>query len=92
MMEGMKLFRLIRDYLVGYEDLMFRGKRLVILKTWRKGVLEQIHGVHMSTASCLNRARETVCWPEMSQHVKGRARKCTICESKQRDLKGNHCF
>ena len=69
----------IRDELVVEDGLIFRGHRLVIPKSLRRRVTDQLHASHQGVASTLRRARELVFWPNMSAELKDHISMCDIC-------------
>ena len=71
----------IRDELSISEGLIFRGERVVIPKSMRKGMIERLHSSHLGENSCLKRARECLYWPNMNSEVKDYIKKCDVCRS-----------
>lgn len=69
----------IRGELVAEDGLIFRGDRLVIPKSLRKSVADQLHASHQGVASTLRRARELVFWTNMSEELKDRIGMCDVC-------------
>ena len=61
----------VRDELTAQEGVILRGERVVIPKSMRKGILEDLHTAHQGVESTLRRARESVYWPNMSRDIKG---------------------
>lgn len=49
-----------RDELVIYNDLVNKGRRLVIPKALRADMKEKLHSTHMSIESSLRRARDCI--------------------------------
>ena len=59
-----------RSFLVESEGLVYRGEQLVVPRSLRKDMLQQIHSSHIGTGGCVRRAKE-VCtgqeWVLMSE-------------------------
>ena len=70
-----------RDELSVYNGLIFKGERLVILKTMRQQMKEEVHSSHIGTNGCLRRARECMFWPGMSAEIKEFIAQCEICQT-----------
>ena len=71
----------ICDELSTSDGLIFRGERVVIPKSMRKGMLERLHSSHLGENSCLRRARESLYWPGMNSAVKDYIQTCDVCQS-----------
>ena len=71
----------VRDELSVSEGLIFRGERVVIPKSMRKGMIERLNSSHLGENSCLKRARECLYWPNMNSEVKDYIKKCDVCRS-----------
>ena len=69
----------IRDELVVQDGLILRGDRVVIPKTLRKEMIEDLHAAHRGIESSLRRARESIYWPNMNSEVKDYISRCEIC-------------
>ncbi len=69
----------VRDELTAQEGVILRGERVVIPKSMRKGILQDLHTAHRGIESTLRRARESVYWPNMSRDIKEYISRCEIC-------------
>ena len=71
----------LRDELTTQEGLVFRGDRVVIPKSLRKQVLNELHAAHQGIVSTSRRARETVYWPHLNQELKDHISRCITCDT-----------
>lgn len=77
----------IRDELAVTGGLVFRGERLVIPKSMRSEIKNDIHSGHQGVESCLRHAREHVFWPGMNKELKEWIQACETC----REFEQTHC-
>ena len=52
------------------DRLLFKSDRLVVPKTMRPDVLNDLHGAHLGENKSLSLARDYVFWPSMTAHIK----------------------
>ena len=71
----------IRDELTVQNGLIFKGNRIVIPKTLRKFMMENIHASHIGVEGCLRRARESLFWPAMNAEIKDYIQRCETCRT-----------
>ena len=50
-------------------NVIFKGNCIVVPKSLRKGMLQQIHTGHLGEAKCKARARGILYWPGMSSYI-----------------------
>jgi hypothetical protein len=60
----------VRDELTVQEGVVLRGERVVIPKSLRKEILEDLHAAHQGVESTLRRARESIYWPNVNREIK----------------------
>ena len=70
----------VRDELSTAQGLIFRGERLVIPKTMRQKIKENLHLGHNGIDATLRQAREHVYWPGMNQEIKEWIATCETCQ------------
>jgi transposase InsO family protein len=63
------------------DGLLFKSDRIVVPRTLRAGVLDDIHGAHLGESKSLCFARDYIFWPSMTAQVKDRVRSCSICNA-----------
>ncbi|KAK3882515.1 hypothetical protein Pcinc_013114 [Petrolisthes cinctipes] len=63
--------------------LVFKGARLVVPRTLRSRVFQQLHAVHMGIEATRRRARESVFWPGLNGHIKDMVSRCSTCAAVQ---------
>ncbi|CAB4004970.1 Transposon Ty3-G Gag-Pol poly [Paramuricea clavata] len=69
----------IRDEMSIQDGLVFRGERVVIPQAMRSKMLGKVHNSHLGVNGCLNRARECLYWPGMSNNIKNHVSTCEAC-------------
>ena len=70
-----------REELSVEDGLLFKKDRLVVPRSMRAGMLDEIHGAHMGESKSLSYARDYVFWPGMTAQVKDRVRSLGICNA-----------
>ncbi len=70
----------IRHELTVKDDLILYGNRIIIPQTMRKDILHKLHAAHQGRDRVLNRARQIVFWPGISNDVSNMVRRCNQCE------------
>jgi transposase InsO family protein len=63
------------------DGLLFKSDRIVVPRTLRAEVLDDIHGAHLGESTILCFARDYIFWPSMTAQVKDRVRSCSICNA-----------
>ena len=63
-----------------YDNILFRGSRIVIPKTLQKDMLTKIHSSHQGMQKCKSRARESLFWPGMNADIENVVSRCTTCQ------------
>ena len=63
---------------------IYKGHRIVIPKLMRQEILENLHQSHMGISKTKARARETVYWPNINQHIEMLIKKCKVCQTYQK--------
>ena len=77
-----------RDELSVYNDIIFKGERIVIPLSMRPEMLEKVHESHLGIEKSRSRARDIMFWPKMSQDIENLISKCAVCqESRNRNHK-----
>ncbi|KAK3891350.1 hypothetical protein Pcinc_004793 [Petrolisthes cinctipes] len=71
--------------------LVFKGARLVVPRTLRSRVLQQLHAAHMGIEATRRRARESVFWPGLNGHIKDMVSRCSTCAAVQPSQARNPC-
>ena len=63
------------------DGLLFKSDRIVVPRSLRAEVLDEIHGPHMGESKSLSFARDYVFWPSMTAQIKDRVSSCSICNA-----------
>ncbi|XP_054713060.1 uncharacterized protein K02A2.6-like [Uloborus diversus] len=64
-------------------DLIFLGHRLVVPKTMQSYVLSKLHSAHQGITTCQNKAKVSLYWPKMNEHIKDYVERCQVCQERQ---------
>lgn len=71
----------IRHNLSIQDDLIFLGSRLLIPKILRPRALKSLHSAHQGITRTLQRARQAVFWPNITNHIYNIIKSCQECQS-----------
>ena len=63
------------------DGLLFKSDRIVVPRSLRAEVLDEIHGAQMGESKSLSFARDYVFWPSMTAQIKDRVSSCSICNA-----------
>ena len=63
---------------------IYKGRKIVISKLMRQEILENLHQSHMEISKTKARARKTVYWPNINQHIEMLIKKCEVCQTYQK--------
>ncbi|XP_038060249.1 uncharacterized protein K02A2.6-like [Patiria miniata] len=72
-----------RDELATQNGIIFRGTRVVIPTNMRRDLIVRAHASHLGIQSSINKAREIMFWPHMSQELTEAIQKCPTCQKAQ---------
>ena len=61
------------------DGLLMQGQRVFVPEALRKEVLHKLHGGHQGITRCRSRAKISVWWPGLSQHLKKFIQNCLQC-------------
>ena len=78
--ENVQPYFALRDTLSCEDGLILKGERILIPKSLRKEILQQLHSAHLGLDSMLRRARATVFWLGMTTDIKQLAENCHECQ------------
>lgn len=73
-----------RDELSSYNDLIYKGQKIVIPASEKQKTLEQIHLGHFGVQRTLSLAREHVFWLNMTNDIVAYVERCSVCQQTQR--------
>lgn len=69
----------VRDEIVAANGFLFRGDRIIIPSTLRTQMIESLHYGHPGIVACIRRAKDTMYWPQMTEHIKSKIESCQAC-------------
>ena len=75
------LYDSLRNELTVPDELILKGKRVVIPATLRQQMKNEVHSSHMGIEACLRRARKYISWPGMSAEIKHLIEACETCRT-----------
>ena len=64
-------------------ELLLKGSRIVIPTELWSEMLAKLHEGHLGITKCLARARQSVWWPGISQHLAEKVKNCVECPKNQ---------
>ena len=64
-------------------ELLLKGSRIVIPTELRSEMLAKLHEGHLGITKCRARARQSVWWPGISQHLAEKVKNCVECTKNQ---------
>ena len=62
-----------------YDDIIFKGEKVVIPSSMVTTILNSVHSGHRGAEACKRRAREAVYWPTMTKDIQDHVDKCQQC-------------
>lgn len=62
------------------DEILFYNDRIIIPKSQRKMILEKLHSPHFGITKTLQRARNSVFWPNISNEIEQTVNQCSICQ------------
>ena len=69
-----------RDELSLLDGVIVKGMRIIIPMKFRSELLSLLHyGSHLGIDKCIQRAKGSVCWPNISDDIKAIVHKCEKC-------------
>ena len=85
--QELHLYWNFREDLSVEDGIVTKGSRLLVPSTLQRKALEQIHEGHQGVEKCMLKARESVCWPGVSDDIQETVEKCRIYQSTSRASK-----
>ena len=76
---GVRPYWSIHDELTVDDVIVLWGARMIISKSLRREVLQQLHASHQGQERTLRRARQIVYWPNISNDIQNTVRTCAAC-------------
>ena len=68
-----------RDELTDIDGILLKGTKVMIPRQCRPTMLDKLHESHLGIDKCLQRARDIMFWPCMTDDIKTKVQKCTVC-------------
>ena len=69
----------VRGELTLHNDLLLRGRRIIVPMSLRKETLDKIHSGHQGIHRCQSRVSMSVWWPGVKQQVEQLVQHCSAC-------------
>ena len=69
----------VRHHLTVDQDLVLKGPRIVVPRSLRRSVLDDLHAAHQGLNRTKARARQVVYWPQLSNDIDIIIRSCAEC-------------
>lgn len=77
--EDIRAYHKHKEELAWQDDLVFRGRRIVIPFEMRKQIVEKVHTAHNGIEASQKLAQENVYWPGMLQQIEDKVKMCQTC-------------
>lgn len=77
--EDIRAFHKHKEELAWQDDLVFRGRTIVIPLEMRKKIIEKVHTAHNGIEASQKLAQENVYWPGMLQQIEDKVKMCETC-------------
>lgn len=77
--EELRQFWPYRDEISAQAGIVYRGTRVIIPKAMRKDMLEKMHASHRGFQATLDRAKDSIFWPSISNDLKNITEHCETC-------------
>ena len=61
------------------DGLLLKGTSIIIPQTLHKEMIQLLHTGHLRFEKCLNRAKQSMCWPRLYEELKDLVTICTTC-------------
>ncbi|UYV69099.1 K02A2.6-like, partial [Cordylochernes scorpioides] len=81
--DELKSLHKFKEELSVYDNLILKGKRIVIPTDLRRNILDLAHETHQGIARTKQILREKYYWPNMDKDIERRIKNCYICEVNQ---------
>ena len=69
----------VRDEISEFKGLLLKSEQIIVPRNMRREMLDIIHEGHLGIEKSKSRARKILFWPQMTQHIEDKVRKCAIC-------------
>ncbi|KAF2893713.1 hypothetical protein ILUMI_12461 [Ignelater luminosus] len=72
-------YKLRSEITIGANDLIYMNQRIIIPLSWRSKILQDVHTGHLGITKCIQRAKNSVYWPNINLQIENLIKKCLIC-------------
>jgi hypothetical protein len=80
LVSDVKPFWDMRDELAVYDDIVFRGERVMIPAAMQSDTLKLLHYSHQGIVKTKNLARDILCWKGMGSQIEDMIGNCALCQ------------
>jgi len=81
----MKKLKSLRDEIHEESGILFYEDRIIVPRTLRQEIIQNLHTGHFGMEKCKSRARQSIYWPNLTQDVEEWVRKCATCAQFKND-------
>lgn len=78
--ESLRYLYKLKNEIILEDDLLFYNERVIIPKTMRKLILQQLHEPHFGITKTIERAKSSVYWPNINNDIEHITSRCRICQ------------
>ena len=68
-----------RDELVTYNNIIFKGSKVIIPERLHSVMLQRTHQSHQRPEVCIRRERDEIFWPGMASEIRHLVSQCSTC-------------
>ena len=79
-----KSYFTIQDEITCDNNLLFKGKRLIVPTKLRPEMIKRIHESHMGIVKSIALAKEYLYWPGMAAQIQNAVESCSACQTHQK--------
>ena len=78
---SLRMYWPYRDKLVTYNNIIFKGSKVVIPERLRSVMLQRRHQSHQRPEACIRRERDVIFWPGIASEIRHLVSQCSTCNS-----------
>lgn len=75
-----QIFVKLKNDITLEDGLLFYNERVIIPKSMRKLIIQQLHEPHFGITKTIERAKSSVYWPNINKDIEDITTRCRICQ------------
>ena len=81
----MKKLKSLKDEIHEENGIVFYEDRIIVPRTLRQEIIQNLHTGHFGMEKCKSRARQSIYWPNLTRDIEDCVRKCATCDKFKND-------